>query len=378
MLFIVKPTAACNGKCVYCSAYKEDPGRAMTRQTLRLLFERVGEYAETGALREIQFLWHGGEPLLMGPDFYREVLELSAALQERGQIPVGHLIQSNITLVTEEFLPVLKELVPTGRFGTSYDPIPGIRLLRGGKSYEEEWKKAYALLRSGGLDVGVVYVVHHGSLGNAGHIYHELKGLGLTGGLRFNPLYDTGLAKTSRELHISPRQWGEFLLELWEVWNEDGRTLHVAPLEGWDDLINGRKARLSCAYSGSCTRNFTGIDADGTVYTCGRSMDDHLMPFGNLHDEPLSQIYAAEARRAFLNRQEWLLQGECAGCRWWSLCHGGCPNDAQIAYGDMLRKTYWCEGTRLYLDRIYGDKVGAAAFRPEGSGYEFDLPGEGA
>ncbi len=378
MLFIVKPTAACNGKCVYCSAYKEDPGRAMTRETIGLLFERVAEYAKTGALKEVSFLWHGGEPLLMGPDFYREVLRLTRWLKERVSIPVGHLIQSNITLVTEEFLPILKEMLPSGRFGTSYDPVSGIRLLRGSKSYEAEWKRAYALLRKADLDVGVVYVVHQGSLGRADFIYHELKALGLNGGLRFNPLYDTGLAKTSRELHISPRDWGQFLLDLWRVWNDDGRTLRVAPLEGWDALVHGRRARLSCAYSGSCTKNFTGVDSDGTVYTCGRSMDDHLMPFGNLRDHSLAELYDVVERRAFLNRQEWLLQGECAGCRWWSMCHGGCPNDAQIAYGDMLRKTYWCEGTKFYLESVYGDVAGVAASGPESEGYEFDLPGEEA
>ncbi|MCD6499875.1 MAG: radical SAM protein [Deltaproteobacteria bacterium] len=379
MLFIVKPTAACNGACIYCSAYKDDPSklRKMSMEELRFLYGRLTEYVEATGLKKMSILWHGGEPLLMGPKFFAEAADLSDELKKRTGVAVGHLIQSNITLVSDALVSVLRRLLGDRRLGTSYDPIAGIRLLKGNRSYEAMWHAGLDKLQAGGLNVGVVYVVHALSLNKARDIYQQFKAMDLRGGLRFNPLYSEGLAKRSEHLHISPQQWGEFLLDLREAWDEDGRTIPVAPLDGWEALAEGRKARLSCAFSGTCTRGFTGIEADGTVYSCGRSLDGELKPFGNIHDAPLADILGGDARRAFLNRQEWLLMGECAGCRWWNFCHGGCPNDAYLAFGDMMRKTYWCEGRKLFLDRVYGERAGIAIAPEqthEEAGYEFDLP----
>ncbi|MFH2008936.1 MAG: SPASM domain-containing protein, partial [bacterium] len=199
------------------------------------------------------------------------------------------------------------------------------------------------------------------SLGQAHRIYQAFRELDYDGGLRFNPLYATGLARDNTELHISSRQWGEFLVELWDAWDRDGRTIRVDPLQGWDQLAGGRRARIACAFSGRCTESFAGIKADGTVYSCGRSLDDQVLPFGNLNDTPLGELLEVPARRALLNRIEWLQQGECAGCRWWAFCHGGCPNDAQIAYGDLLRRTCWCEGRKLFFEHAFRDRVGVQA-----------------
>jgi len=379
VLFIVKPTAACNGACIYCSAYKDDPSklRKMSLEELQFLYSRLTEYVEATGLKKISILWHGGEPLLMGPRFFSEAADLSDQLTARTGVAMGHLIQSNITLVSDALVPVLRRLLGNRRLGTSYDPIAGIRLLKGNKSYDTLWRAGLDKLQAGGLNVGVVYVVHALSLKKAHEIYHQFKEMDLRGGLRFNPLYSEGLAKRSEHLHITPRQWGEFLLDLWDAWNEDGRTIPVAPLDGWEALADGKKARLSCAFSGSCTKGFSGIEADGTVYSCGRSLDGELLPFGNIHDAPLADILESDSRHAFLNRQEWLLMGECAGCRWWSFCHGGCPNDAYLAYGDMMRKTYWCEGRKLFLDRRYAERTGLAVSDTQDNdeaGYEFDLP----
>lgn len=375
MLFIVKPTAACNGACVYCSAYKDHPEELgmMTSDQLRLVMHRIEEYAAAAQPDRLAILWHGGEPTLMGAGFYREVMALSGQARERTGIEIGHIMQSNITRIDDELAEVISDLVENQRVGSSYDPIEGIRLLRDGSSYEEAWVRGFKTLKEHGVGTGVVYVVHKRSLGKAAEIYHSFKKMEFGGGLRFNPLYAAGLASYSDELHIAPEQWGQFLLDLWEVWNADGRSIQVDPLQGWVKMTKGEKARISCAFSGRCTSSFTGIKADGSVYSCGRSMDANLLEFGNINESPLQEIYRSPNRRAFLNRVEWLEQGECAGCRWWSFCHGGCPNDAYLGHKDMLRRTYWCEGRIFFLDRVFG-KAPRAVPEPLDNEDLFDEP----
>ncbi len=96
MLFIVKPTAACNGACVYCSAHQQDPralGR-MSSEQLALLLERIEGWAVRARPRRLAILWHGGEPLLMGADFYREVLRHTASLEDRTGMRLHHIMPS--------------------------------------------------------------------------------------------------------------------------------------------------------------------------------------------------------------------------------------------------------------------------------------------
>ena len=356
MLFILKPTAACNGVCVYCSAHQEDPAKRMSEDQLAFLLDRIEAFARDRRLKRLTLLWHGGEPLLMGRPFFERALARTQAMEKSLGRPVRHIMQSNITLVDDEMAALLARLLDKQRIGTSYDPLPGYRLLRGDDSYEARWRAGYDALRRAGLGAGVVYVVHRQSLGRAAEIYHGFKAMGFEGGLRFNPLYAAGLARHTRALHITPRQWGLFLRELWAVWNADERSLRVDPLEGWDRLATGRSARMACAFSGRCTQGFTGIRADGAVFSCGRSMDEGVLSFGNVTEAPLLKLMGHVNRRTLLNRVEWLRQGECAGCRWWRLCHGGCPNDAYLGYGDLLRRTVWCEGRRLFLDETYGER----------------------
>lgn len=371
MLFIVKPTAACNGACRYCSAYKEhtDELGRMSLEQVRAILNRVEEFALSSRPRRLTILWHGGEPFLMGAQFYREVMEICSQMFERTGLEIGHIMQSNITMATDELADVLRDLLKNKRLGSSYDPIPDIRLLKDGSSYEEKWRAGYKKLKEHNVGVGVVYVAHKQSLGRAAEIYHHFKDMGFEGGLRFNPLYAAGLARESDVLHITPEQWGEFLVDLWKVWNEDGRSIRVDPFVGLSQAVEGAAARMSCAFSGRCTEGFTGVKCDGSVYSCGRSMDDNLLCFGNIYDRPLADILESPNRRAFLNRIEWLQHGECAGCRWWSFCHGGCPNDAHLGHGNMLRRTYWCEGRRLFLDRVFGKRL-AGMVLPEPTDHE--------
>ena len=112
-------------------------------------------------------------------------------------------------------------------------------------------------------------------------------------------------------------------------------------------------------------------------------MDSGIQPFGNLFNEPLQEILASEARRAFLNRTAWLRQGECSACRWWAFCHGGCPNDAYLTHKDPLRATGFCEGRRQFLERAFGAEAGlpcesedAISSEPQGGDYLFDVLGE--
>jgi uncharacterized protein len=320
----------------------------------RLLDQVVAEALRAGE-RRVALLWHGGEPLLMGAAFFRAVASAAAARQAGSGVEIEHLVQSNLTLLDRDdaLLEALEALLPGRRISTSWDPLPGIRRLLGDEDYDQRFRAGLERLRSRGFEAGLVYVVHRGSLGRAAELYRAWKALGVTG-VRCNPVYGAGLARGERDRWITAAEWGAFLIDLHRAWDEDGQSLRVDPIAAWADRFAGRGGRLSCAFSGRCTRTFAGVAADGTVHACGRWLDEGGLPFGRLGEAPLAAILRSPARRALIARPAWLRHGECSACRWFPVCHGGCPVDALLVHGDPLRKTPLCAGRRAYLEAQYG------------------------
>ena len=93
---------------------------------LEKVFIYINEYLEKYPQEHFSIVWHGGEPLIVGVDFYRKVLELQEKHCKTTLSRIEHDIQSNLTLITQEMIDVLKQM-GICRVGTSYEPYKGIR-----------------------------------------------------------------------------------------------------------------------------------------------------------------------------------------------------------------------------------------------------------
>jgi len=354
MLVVVKPTNACNGTCRYCSADSGKTSSPMRAEQLPELFGAFAGWLRTARDGGLNFLWHGGEPMLMGPRFYRQVLE---AQREAFGPEVGRVtnsMQTNLSLLTPEWIPLLRELLGQQRVGTSFDPVPGWRGLGGGADYDGRWLEATELLQRSRIRYGVVYVVHRESLGRAADIYRYFGNWDPAASTRYNPLYAQGraAATTSEELGLTAAEYGEFLVDLLDAWRADGCRARVAPLVEWWEAWRGQRSRLCCDCSGRCSDNHLGLTPDGSVYGCGRCVDSGIGCFGNVFEEPLERILESRARGMMAGRAGGLLRGPCGGCEWWSLCGGGCPNDGLIAHGDLMRETGFCTARKRLFERM--------------------------
>jgi len=351
---ILKPTDGCNARCRYCSAAHPGAAKRMDAATLDRVFGLFGAWAETYGQRDLKFIWHGGEPLLMGEAFWDAVFQGQEQLRQRG-LRVENGIQTNATLITQDTLPRLQRLLGTrGAVGTSIDPLPGIRELQGAPDgrYGEALDGALALLREAGIRYGLLFVVHRLALPHLAGLYGDLRRRHPGAGLRFNPLYRQGRAVDDGvwdDLGITGEQWGQALLDLHGAWSADGRPANVHPFGPWQRLQDGAGWQLSCECSGKCAPSHFGVDPDGSVFLCGRSADGQTFRFGSAAELTAQGLHEHPILRLVENRRVFLKQTFCKGCPWWLRCHGGCVNDSLLGSGTPFAPTTFCAGLKTFF-----------------------------
>ncbi len=145
---VFKPTLQCNAACAYCNVLQT---RSVSDVSLvERLFLQLSDYMMQNEHWTANILWHGGEPTLLGEGFYRQVLELDRRVFESSP---SHVMQSNLTILTEPLADLLGEFLTGGGIGTSLDPFEDYRRLKNGDSYIERWYDGFELAKSRGLHV---------------------------------------------------------------------------------------------------------------------------------------------------------------------------------------------------------------------------------
>ena len=354
---IVKTTRLCTSNCAYCdvvSRHKPGP-HSMSQEVVATLLDRVAEYLRAKPDAIITWIWHGGEPLLLTKKFYRYVLhrlnERCADVRER----IRFDMQSNLMLMDREWAGLLKEMGMTS-IGTSYDPEPGIR--GPGKSrrsdvYNKAFLRGLRIAEAEGLPAGIIYVVTKKSLARPLDIFHHLTNLRPNGAVKFNPV----LLPEDRfqELRITPEEYATFLGTIFAEWWPNRHR--YGPVDPFHPLVRMKVEKvpepLVCVCSGRCARTHASIALDGRIAQCGRSEDWDELAYGNIKDCSLSEAFAHPQRGVLLERNTLLRTGECAACRFWDICHGGCPLDSFQAHGHYRNRSPWAEAQCQFLQKHF-------------------------
>lgn len=362
---ILKATEACNSNCYYCDVVrKQGSGRSMPLEVLETVYRRVDEHLRSSPEDRISLLWHGGEPLLLGARYFQAALQLQRRICADTQSRISHDLQTNLTLFDESFVDVFRELGITA-LGTSYDPEPNLRgpgRTRDSTRYNEGFLRALRVLERHGFAWGMIYVVTQRSLRRPLETFHFLTNLSLEGAFNLNAvlIYD----QERQDVAITAEQFADFLGTLFEVWwKRRDRFPAVEPFRALRESIIDRRISLGCVDSGQCTYHHVNVAPDGSTSQCGRAADWNILSYGNLADRSLTDVLRDPEREQLQRRQELLPQGECAGCRFWKLCHGGCPLDAYSQHRSFLHKSEWCEARRGFIER-YFEPVTGVRFDP--------------
>lgn len=337
---IAKPTHECNLRCKYC--YLEDSAEKgkMPEKLMVQSIEKVSSFAD-----DSHWIWHGGEPLLMGLDFYRAIKDVQDFYRNKGK-EFSNSIQSNAILVT----PKLVDFIRQSRdfhVGTSIDGPEEIhnrtRIYADGRGSFEDVLAGQKLLRRERVGGGAICVINAQNIGYPQELYDFFKSQKIN--VKFNPLIKSGRAKENiGDLGITPKQYGDFLLKLWNVYNEDVKkdgkiTVEIDPfIEVIGNLGTGRP--LGCNYSVSCRDNFISIGPQGDIYPCGRFDGIEEFWMGNVQKGTIEEAVNSEPNQRLRRRSLTTVAG-CSGCDYGKVCNSGCMHNAYFN-GDVSGKDPYC------------------------------------
>lgn len=351
---IFKPTEKCNSNCIYCDVVVKKKPKTMSLELLEHIFKNMDEFLKAKPKERVQLIWHGGEPLLLGEDYFLKAIEFQETYCKNTKNRIDHAIQSNLTLLNERFLNIFKRL-NINQIGTSFEPIPNLRgpgEKRDSVYYNSQFMKGINMLEKNHFGWGFIYVVTKKALNRPLDLFFFLSNLKLTGGFMLNPVLVYGEDKEN--IGITEEEYADFLGAIFPYWwkNRD-RYPQVSPFKMFVENIIEKKRTNGCEDTGACAYGHVYIGPSGEASQCGRAGDWEMISYGNISDRSLLDIMSDQQREQFIKRNDILLNGECKGCPYWDFCHGGCPLDSFIKNKDFMHRTFRCEGKRLFLEKYF-------------------------
>jgi uncharacterized protein len=384
---LAKPTGAiCNLDCKYCFFLSKEamyPGSrfCMPDEVLEAYIQQI---LASQQVPEVTIAWQGGEPTLMGLDFFKRSVELAGRYKRPGQ-QVAYTLQTNGTLLNDEWCAFLK----THSFlvGLSVDGPRQMhdtyRLDKGGQGTFDRVVRGWDLLAKHQVDVNILCAVHAANAGHPLEVYRFFRdelGAALAPSsplfLQFIPIVERVTAETQplaeqgwserpggkRPLYtqaghlvthrsVRPKQYGRFLIDIFEEWvRHDIGTVFVqmfdAALANW----YGEPAGL-CAFQPTCGLALA-LEHNGDLYACDHYVEpDYLL--GNILETPMIELVASDHQRKFGQDKRDTLPQYCRKCDVRFACHGECPRNrfAKTPTGEP-GLNYLCAGLKLFFHHV--------------------------
>jgi uncharacterized protein len=340
----------CNLDCSYCYYRESLEGtrvrRRIDRDMLEALMPQYMEYVAD--LGQASFAWQGGEPTLAGLEFFEWAVELQKKHARRGTV-ISNALQTNGVLLDDEWAKFLKR----NRFlvGISLDGPEDVhdteRKDRGGHGSFRRVMAGLDALRRHEVDFNGLCVVGRHNVGQPRDVMRFFRREGFSH-VQLIPGMDFQSTEPDKPAAyvISPEEYGEFLVETFDEWYQDGRPrVSIRTFDNFLQSYLGVPNEL-CVHGDVCSSPLV-LEYNGDAYPC----DFYIHPgwkLGNVQSTPLREIAESPERFKFAGQKQ-PLPAECQSCEWRPVCKGGCPRNRVSAEGDLGANDYFCLSYRRFF-----------------------------
>ncbi len=350
--FITKPIGPlCNIHCEYCFYLDKeklypDKGRGEYAMNDEVLKRYVRQYisSQPAGTTEVNFIWQGGEPTLLGIEFYERAIKYQQQFKRPG-MDVANSLQTNGTLINED----------KAKFFSEHDFLLGIsidgpeklhdryRKDRSGNGTFKQVMKGLEIIQKHNIRFNTLTVVQQDNSKYPLEVYNFLKDIGSTF-MQFIPIVETaGGSSPVSERTVSAAAWGGFLSSIFDEWViSDIGKIFVGHFDMMLGIIAGYPASM-CVHAKTCGRALA-IEHNGDVYSC----DHFVFPenyLGNIKTTSMRKLVDSPVQSEFGNSKYTSLPEECLDVEFLQLCYGGCPKN-RLTEAEGGKLNWLCNGYR--------------------------------
>ena len=348
---LIKPSGSdCNIDCKYCFYKGRSPefGRGRQQMGDEVLDQLVRDFMQLG-FPVAGFAWQGGEPTLMGLDFYRRAVELQKKYGRPGQ-QVSNKLQTNGILLNAEWCQFLHD----NKFllGISIDGPKEFhdyyRLDHSGSGTFDKVMRAVENCKEFEVEFNALVLLNDRNVGHPDELFDFFIENDMTY-LQFIPCVELAPATGKiTDFSITPEQYGQFLCRIFDRWYSYGpQKLNIREFDSILTYYVMGKHTI-CTFSEQCAGSIV-IEHSGDCFGCEFFVEPKWR-LGNILEKPIGKLAADSKRRNFARTKRDLCN-KCLLCTYLPVCRGGCMKD-RARWEDQFanRESYLCEGYKCFFD----------------------------
>lgn len=320
--------------------------------------------------------WQGGEPTLMGLDFFKQSVALVNQYRRPDQA-IEYTFQTNGVLLDDDWCAFLK--AHNFLVGLSVDGPQAMhdtyRVNKGGQGTFKQVMRGWEHLRKHGVDFNILCTVNAANQHHGRQVYRFFRDELGAEWMQFIPIVERATAETLpianlgwserpgghrllytqegslvTERSVGGEQYGRFLVDIYEEWiRRDVGRVYVQLFDVTLHAYFGE--HLLCIHAPTCGYG-PALEHNGDLYTCDHFVEPKFK-LGNIHETHMIELVASPAMRRFGDNKRDMLTQQCRDCDVRSLCHGGCPKDRFIlSRDDEPGHNYLCDGLYLFFQHV--------------------------
>ena len=350
-----KPVGSiCNLDCHYCYYLKKEhlyPRSESFRMPDDILEEYIVQHIDASPDPVIRFSWHGGEPTVLGVDYFRKIVALQRKHKphDRG---ITNGIQTNGTLIDEKWCHFLAE--EEFAVGLSLDGPQEMhdtyRFTKARKPTHNQAMRGYKLLRRHRIPCDILCVVNAQNVQDPTQVYRFFKKIkaqyvGFLPLVEPEPEIEGGVSRRS----VSAEAFGDFLCTIYDEWlSQDIGRIKIQIFEEVARTALGH-AHTLCIFRKTCG-DVAVIEHNGDFFSCDHFVDaEHRL--GNIQETSLVELLKSPLQRAFGSAKLNMLPRYCQNCEVRVMCNGGCPKDRILLTSDGEEGlNYLCLGYKRFFN----------------------------
>ena len=357
---MAKPSGArCNLNCRYCFFLKKDRLYPDTswRMTDEVMESYIRQTIEGQRVPHATIAWQGGEPTLMGIDFFRRAVELENKYRRPG-MRIENTLQTNGILLDDEWCRFLKEhefLVGLSLDGPR-EMHDAYRVDKSGRPTFDKVMHAARLLQDYQVEFNILATVNAANGDHPLEVYRFFRDELGARYLQFIPIVerdnDTGFQEgdTVTDRSVGAQQYGRFLMDMFDEWvHRDVGEMFVLNFDG--PLANWLGSPSTCIFSPVCGQGMA-LERNGDLYSCDHFVEPGYF-LGNIMETPMVEILASNKQQQFGRAKLDSLPRYCRECTFLFACNGECPKNRFLKTPDgEPGLNYLCEGYRMFFKHV--------------------------